>query len=76
MEKKSYSSKIQNCYIKLIIKSLDPNLSQVIRQACIDLLQNDPLNICITGLNNDLNLLVTSPNPDSLEKVILKPWSK
>lgn len=65
----SYSNKIENCYIKLI-NSLDPKLPQVARQACIDLLKNEALNVFITGLNKDLNILVKSQNPDSLEKAI------
>lgn len=65
----SYSNKIENCYIKLI-NSLDPKLPLVARQACIDLLKNEALNVFITGLNKDLNILVKSQNPDSLEKAI------
>lgn len=65
----SYSNKIENCYIKLI-NSLDPKLPQVARKACIELLKNEALNVFITGLNKDLNILVKSQNPDTLEKAI------
>lgn len=61
----SYSSKIENCYIKLI-NSLDPTLSPVARQACVDLLKGQALNVFITGLNKDLALLVKSQRPETL----------
>lgn len=65
----SYSSKIESCYLKLI-NSLDENLSKDSREACIKLLKEQALSVFITGLKNDLQILVKSQRPETLEKGI------
>lgn len=65
----SYANKIENCYIQLI-NALDTELPPVAREACVNLLKNEALNVFITGLNKDLNILVKSQTPNTLEKAI------
>lgn len=65
----SFSNKIENCYIK-ITNALDVNLSKEAREACINLLKNEALNVFITGLQKDIAVLVKSQKPDTLEKAI------
>lgn len=66
---RSYSNKIENCYIKLL-NSLDENLDDTSRTACVNLLKNQAMNVFITGLNRELNLLVKAQKPESLEEAI------
>ncbi|KAL3279425.1 hypothetical protein HHI36_016936 [Cryptolaemus montrouzieri] len=65
----SYSSKIENCYIKLI-NSLDNNLNRESREACVKLLKEQALSVFITGLLPNISLLVKSQRPETLEKAI------
>nr|CAI5865053.1 unnamed protein product [Callosobruchus analis] len=65
----SYSSKVENCYIKLI-NSLDEDLSPEAREACTRLLKEQALSVFVTGLLSDLQILVKSQRPQSLEKGI------
>ncbi|XP_025829875.1 GATA zinc finger domain-containing protein 14-like [Agrilus planipennis] len=65
----SYANKVENCYIKLI-NSLDQNLSREAREACVNLLKNQALNVFVTGLQNNLSIIVKSLKPESLEDAI------
>lgn len=65
----SYSNRIENCYIKLI-KSLDPKLSKEARNANIELLKNQALNIFISGLNPQLHILLKSQKPATFEEAV------
>lgn len=65
----SYANKVENCYIKLT-NTLKPNLSSEKREACIELLREQALNVFITGLQKDLSILVKSQKPESLELAI------
>ncbi|KAJ8935656.1 hypothetical protein NQ314_012705 [Rhamnusium bicolor] len=63
----SFSNKVENCYIKLI-NTLDISLSKEARNACVDLLQNEAMNVFTTGLQKEISILVKSQKPDTLEK--------
>ncbi|XP_044757809.1 uncharacterized protein LOC123315964 [Coccinella septempunctata] len=65
----SYSSKVENCYIKLI-NTLDSNLSRESRESCIKLLKEQALSVFLTGLQPNLSFLVKLQRPESLEKAI------
>ncbi|CAH1106648.1 unnamed protein product [Psylliodes chrysocephalus] len=65
----AYSTKIENCYIKLI-NSLDNSLSRESREACVSLLKEQTLSVFIAGLRPDISLSVKSQRPQSLEKAI------
>lgn len=65
----SYANRIKKCYIKLI-NSLNNNLTPEGRQACVNLLKNQALNVFITGLNRDLAIMIKSQKPESLEEAI------
>lgn len=65
----SYSNRIENCYIKLI-KALDPKLSKEAREANIELLKNQALNIFISGLNPQLHVLLKSQKPANFEEAV------
>lgn len=65
----SYSSKVENCYIKLV-NSLDISIKGEAREACVNLLKSQALSIFINGLTKDLNLLVKSQRPQTLEIAI------
>lgn len=65
----SFSNRVETCYVKLI-NSLSDNLTEEVRNGNIDLLQNEALNVFITGLNKDLSILVKAQKPDTLEKAI------
>lgn len=64
-----YAHRIENCLIKLT-NSLDTTLTSVERQANVKLLRNQALSIFLTGLNRDLNIVVKSQKPQSLEDAI------
>ncbi|XP_023953831.2 probable cyclin-dependent serine/threonine-protein kinase DDB_G0292550 [Bicyclus anynana] len=64
-----YSNRVENCYIKLI-KSLDPKLTKEARQANVELLKNQALNIFISGLLPQLHILLKSQKPTTLEDAI------
>lgn len=66
---RSYSSRIENCYIKLI-NSLDENLDASSRIACVNLLKNQALNVFISGLHKEIALIVKSQRPSDLEEAI------
>lgn len=65
----TFASKVENCYVKLL-NTLDESLSREARNACINLLKSQALNVFITGLNKDLTILVKSQCPKSLEDAI------
>ena len=65
----SFSNKIENLYIK-IINSLDSELKGNERDACVNLIKDQALNVFINGLNKDLNLLVKSQKPETLEEAV------
>lgn len=65
----SYASRVENCLLKLT-NSLDDNLSVVERNACVKLLQNQALNVFITGLAKDIAIIVKSQKPDTLEDAV------
>lgn len=65
----AYSTKIENCYVKLL-NSLDENLTREAREACVKLIKEQALSVFISGLNKDLNILVKSQNPRTLETAI------
>lgn len=65
----SYSNRVENCYLKLT-NTLNPTLTAEKREACIELLREQALNVFITGLQKDLLILVKSQKPDSLELAI------
>lgn len=65
----AYSTKIENCYIKLI-NSLDNSLSRDSGEACVALIKEQTLSVFITGLRPDISLLVKSQRSPSLEKAI------
>lgn len=65
----SYANKVENCYIKLI-NSLEDNLTTNAREACVNLLKSQALNVFITGLNRDIALIIKSQRPESLEEAI------
>lgn len=65
----SYSSRIENCYIKLI-NSLDETMEATAKSACINLLKTQVLNIFMNGLQKDIALVVKSQNPTDLEEAI------
>lgn len=65
----SYSNRIENCYVKLL-NTVDDNLSDEGRQACVNLLKNQALNAFIAGLNRELLILVKSQKPENLEEAI------
>lgn len=64
-----YSSRVENCYIKLI-KSLDPKLTKEAREANVDLLKKQALNIFISGLMPQLHILLKSQKPSTFEDAI------
>ncbi|KAJ8980418.1 hypothetical protein NQ317_018810, partial [Molorchus minor] len=64
-----YANKIENCYLKLI-NTLSSSLCDVKREACVDLLKDQALNVFIAGLNKDLTILVKSQKPETLESAI------
>lgn len=64
-----YSSRVENCYIKLI-KSLDPKLTKEARDANIDLLKKQALNIFISGLLPQLHILLKSQKPSTFEDAV------
>lgn len=53
-----------------MINSLDHTLEKGSRNACVNLIKNEALNIFLNGLNKDLTILVKSQRPDSLENAI------
>lgn len=65
----SYSTRVENCYLKLI-NTLNPSLDQRSREACVELLKEQALNVFISGLQRDLCILVKSQKPSSLEEAI------
>lgn len=65
----SYANKIENCYLKLI-NTLKSNLTNSGREACVELLKEQALNVFISGLQKDLCILVKSQKPNSLEEAI------
>lgn len=65
----NYSNKIENCYIKLI-KTLNSKQSKEAREANIELLKNQALNIFISGLIPQLHILLKSQKPQSFEEVV------
>jgi uncharacterized protein (UPF0212 family) len=65
----NYSNRIENCYIKLI-KSLDQNLTKEAREANVELLKRQALNIFISGLNPQLHILLKSQKPNNFEEAI------
>ncbi|CAH0720868.1 unnamed protein product, partial [Brenthis ino] len=64
-----YSSRVENCYIKLI-KSLDPKLTKEAREANVELLKNQALNIFISGLLPQLHILLKSQKPLTFEDAV------
>lgn len=64
-----YSSRVENCYIKLI-KSLDPKLPREAREANVELLKNQALNIFISGLLPQLHILLKSQKPITFEDAV------
>lgn len=66
---RSYANKIERCYINLL-KTLDKNLNNEGKRACIDLLRNQALNAFLMGLNRELAILVKSREPRTLEEAI------
>lgn len=65
----SYSGRIENCYIKLI-KSLDLKLTKEAREANVNLLKNQALNIFINGLQPQLHILLKSQKPNNFEEAV------
>lgn len=65
----NYSNRIENCYIKLI-KALNPKLSKEAREANVELLKNQALNIFISGLNQQLHILLKSQKPSTFEEAV------
>lgn len=65
----SYAHKIENCLVRLT-NSLDTNLSPTERSANVKLLRSQALTIFIMGLTKDLNIVVKSQKPQSLEEAI------
>ncbi|XP_045445639.1 putative mediator of RNA polymerase II transcription subunit 29 [Melitaea cinxia] len=64
-----YSSRVENCYIKLI-KSLDAKLTKEAREANIELLKRQALNIFISGLLPQLHILLKSQKPSTFEDAV------
>ncbi|XP_031346209.1 uncharacterized protein LOC116173032 [Photinus pyralis] len=64
----AYSSRIEDYY--RCVRSLDENLSTEGRNACIELLKNQTLNVFINGLRKELALIVKSQKPNSLSEAI------
>lgn len=65
----SYSQRIENCLVRLT-NSLDPNLKSEERSANVKLLRSQALTIFLMGLNRDLNIVVKSQRPNTLEDAI------
>ncbi|KAF5270635.1 hypothetical protein FQA39_LY01373 [Lamprigera yunnana] len=64
-----YSTKIENCYIKLI-NSLDDSLTGEALRACTNLLKMQSLNAFISGLHKDISILVKSQKPTDQESAV------
>ena len=64
-----YSSRVENCFIKLI-KSLDPKLTKEAREANVELLKKQALNIFISGLQPQLHILLKSQKPLTFEDAV------
>ncbi|XP_049873827.1 uncharacterized protein LOC126372202 [Pectinophora gossypiella] len=64
-----YSSRVENCFIKLI-KSLDPKLTKEAREANVELLKSQALNIFISGLIPQLHILLKSQKPSTFEEAV------
>lgn len=64
-----FANKVENCYIKLL-NSLDATLSAEAREACVNMLKMQALNVFLTGLNKELSILVKSQKPETLESAI------
>ncbi|CAH2098978.1 unnamed protein product [Euphydryas editha] len=64
-----YSSRVENCYIKLI-KSLEPKLTKEAREANVELLKKQALNIFISGLLPQLHILLKSQKPSTFEDAV------
>ncbi|XP_031766391.1 GATA zinc finger domain-containing protein 4-like [Galleria mellonella] len=65
----NYSNRVENCFIKLI-KSLNPKLTKEAREANIDLLKSQALNIFISGLIPQLHILLKSQKPSNFEEAV------
>lgn len=65
----NYSNRVESCLIKLI-KSLDPKLTNSAREANIELLKNQALNIFISGLTPQLHILLKSQKPSNFEEAV------
>lgn len=64
-----YSNRVESCLIKLI-KSLDPKLTSSARDANIELLKSQALNIFISGLLPQLHILLKSQKPTNFEEAV------
>lgn len=65
----SFANRIELCYINAM-QSLDDALTNEAKNACVNLLKNEALQVFLSGLQKDLSLLVKSQKPDSLESAI------
>lgn len=63
-------NKIEN-YLVRLTNSLDSSLSTIEKEANVKLLRSQALNIFITGLNKDLNIVVKAQKPHTLEDAII-----
>lgn len=65
----SFSNRLENCYLKLVNSLKLPSDTEQ-KLACIELIKDQALNIFISGLGNELVILVKAQRPTSLEQAI------